>query len=928
MMLSSGPPPAIFVLFFLQLRIFVIAAVGVDLEFYKRFSPSKQTFIWGYPEFGPAHDLGHIELVHYVNETIYPLFDPPIEIVGRGIPDPEFGVLSSADVAGIDYVHLDQQKHVCLQLSHATQAIATRISRIGNTGITTGYTGGAIFTLVNNTEINDLADIRDKVILTLIPSNFPSAVIHREAIRVAAGFDIMAEARKIIIMRRFNFTSILNGHADVVFLPAGIYEAFQGLGFLQPNLFKALNPPQAANTTSSSSSLSSFPYQLSTALYPEFAIAWIPEHSSPDVDWIVTKAINEALIALNGTHTAMVNLGMDRFESPFSYAKVHDALIEIGLAKQDPMSLTRECEVPQDIYSSITCSEGYYKRSRVQFNTDCGKEDCPYGMTCTCRPCRKAEPVEIFRANNTSCEKLSICAKVKQNEPMTFTIRDNLNRNLPISYLFRVETTTPGISFPRYGNLSSSGNSTYTLLLATAQKGEHILEIFINNEKTSVSPVLVTVSERSCGYNFKASATTGECLMTKKYVYFDRWFQYFCIVLVAIAVAISLFCAAWTYQNRELKIVVASQPIFLYILCLGCGVSSIAILFVGLDDDPNYGISARNLDFTCNAFLWVHTLGFNLTISALFTKMFRVKQLMIDAISTNVDQSLIPHIKGIVKSFFLEAIIITTFSVISPLRWKRYCGQQSEDENEFCTSIGRCHSTLGLPLFGVVLLLHMSYIVYTLITCYQARTIPQEFAEHKWITAACISMAEIILVVPLLIALTWDYPMISSFLLAVSLFLNDISVLLMVFLPKMHLISQADTEKTLRQEDVMFNLRKKVRNIKDIKHSNLERNMKRSSPITKSKTGVRSLPGRGGCSFENESNPGSLGFHPDRSANRALTNMFRISPETDVSVVNVLATADKSQRTFPTPTQLQVSANTSISKANFRRSASRSISRS
>jgi len=90
--------------------------------------------------------------------------------------------------------------------------------------------------------------------------------------------------------------------------------------------------------------------------------------------------------------------------------------------------------------------------------------------------------------------------------------------------------------------------------------------------------------------------------------------------------------------------------------------------------------------------------------------------------------------------------------------------------------------------------------------------VPEEFAEHKWITAACMSSLEVHLVASLVLALTW-YSKSKPLIMALLVFFNALPVLLMIFIPKMRAHHfEVYNDNTYTVEDALHNMRKKVRN--------------------------------------------------------------------------------------------------------------------
>jgi hypothetical protein len=78
-------------------------------------------------------------------------------------------------------------------------------------------------------------------------------------------------------------------------------------------------------------------------------------------------------------------------------------------------------------------------------------------------------------------------------------------------------------------------------------------------------------------------------------------------------------CAVWVRIHRKHRVVIAAQPPFLYVLCLGSTLSALVILVSSFDE--SYGWDDAMLDKACVAIPWLLILGDMTVYSALFTKV-------------------------------------------------------------------------------------------------------------------------------------------------------------------------------------------------------------------------------------------------------------------------------------------------------------------
>lgn len=94
--------------------------------------------------------------------------------------------------------------------------------------------------------------------------------------------------------------------------------------------------------------------------------------------------------------------------------------------------------------------------------------------------------------------------------------------------------------------------------------------------------------------------------------------------MVALTIGTAIVCMLWTtYYQRKSQLVRVSQPMFLILLCVGCIISCLSIIFMGVQTEYRYvkdrvstGMltSERNpdismVDASCMAVPWLHALG-------------------------------------------------------------------------------------------------------------------------------------------------------------------------------------------------------------------------------------------------------------------------------------------------------------------------------
>lgn len=79
------------------------------------------------------------------------------------------------------------------------------------------------------------------------------------------------------------------------------------------------------------------------------------------------------------------------------------------------------------------------------------------------------------------------------------------------------------------------------------------------------------------------------------------------LALMGLVAAASVGFAVWTYVNRKDRVVKASQPMFLGLICLGTFITACSIIPLSIDDSI---ASQRGCDIACMAVPWLFSIGF------------------------------------------------------------------------------------------------------------------------------------------------------------------------------------------------------------------------------------------------------------------------------------------------------------------------------
>ena len=277
--------------------------------------------------------------------------------------------------------------------------------------------------------------------------------------------------------------------------------------------------------------------------------------------------------------------------------------------------------------------------------------------------------------------------------------------------------------------------------------------------------------------------------------------------LFTIIAAFSLGCAIWVYMNRNHAVVKASQPMFLLPLCFGVFVTGLTIIPLTFDDKKDVNAASK----ACMSIPWLAVFGFTLTYSMLFSKIWRVNQII-----RNSEQCrrVVVKIKDVIGPFgiFMAAnsIVLICWTAVSPLVYVRHYHPGTDDWNRLLSTYGICQSATGsaTPYFVVLFFINFIGLVITNVQAYQARKITTDFSESKYIALALAFILQAITIGVPVIIMSNDDPKLMFTISVILITISTLATLGFIFIPKMVAKNKYD-EETVRMSSVELNHGKK-----------------------------------------------------------------------------------------------------------------------
>merc|ERR1711862_978986 len=235
----------------------------------------------------------------------------------------------------------------------------------------------------------------------------------------------------------------------------------------------------------------------------------------------------------------------------------------------------------------------------------------------------------------------------------------------------------------------------------------------------------------------------------------------------------------WTYRNRKGKIVLASQPTFLYVICLGTFMMGSAIFPLSIDDEiaSSYGCT-----LACNSIFWLFGPGFQIEFSGLYCKMRKLNKIFYNGAMRRTKVKERDVIWPMAVLFVINMILLIVWTSITPLTWQRSISSVDSFDRTL-SSWGFCnHQNILFP--SLLVLTSSLALCLTLYEAYKARHIKTVLGETKYVAMAAGSMLLVFAMgIPIAIIAN-DNPRARFFINLFIIFIICISLLLFIFYPK------------------------------------------------------------------------------------------------------------------------------------------------
>ncbi len=155
-----------------------------------------------------------------------------------------------------------------------------------------------------------------------------------------------------------------------------------------------------------------------------------------------------------------------------------------------------------------------------------------------------------------------------------------------------------------------------------------------------------------------------------------------------------------------------------------------------------------------------------------------------------------------VVMFILNTIVLAVWTAISPLRWTRIDRGTVDAYGRSTNSYGTCHAETKewAPYLSIILALNFSMVVLANIQAYRARKITTEYAESRFIGIIMVSILQACCIGLPLVAIVSDQPVANFILRSGLIFVVCMSMLLLMFVPKIRYLKKWKVDKKKKEK--------------------------------------------------------------------------------------------------------------------------------
>jgi len=180
------------------------------------------------------------------------------------------------------------------------------------------------------------------------------------------------------------------------------------------------------------------------------------------------------------------------------------------------------------------------------------------------------------------------------------------------------------------------------------------------------------------------------------------------LIMASLALILGLVCGIWTVIYRKEKIVQASQPEFMIMICIGCLIMASSVIPLSLQESTV--TSTQVLNMACMTTPWLLCTGFVTSFSVLFAKTLRLNKLVLAGSFRKV----VVRVQDVLMPFILllltNIVILTVWTIVAPLRWMKFDFLSTDEFGRSIESKSMCSVPQGDDLAVILCVLALAVI--------------------------------------------------------------------------------------------------------------------------------------------------------------------------------------------------------------------------
>jgi len=247
---------------------------------------------------------------------------------------------------------------------------------------------------------------------------------------------------------------------------------------------------------------------------------------------------------------------------------------------------------------------------------------------------------------------------------------------------------------------------------------------------------------------FRDGTTTGPLLRsTPDQNYLPASLRAFGLALMGISILASVLTSLWVYKKRKHRVLRASQPLFLHLICFGTLLQGASILTISFDEST--GWSSKGLDMACMATPWLLVLGFIIVYGSLWTKMNRVNNILQ---FTRRRKMKVRYLLAPMVGFVILAVmVLTVWTAVDPLVWTR-----TEIDSVTGESIGICNCDHYAAFMAPLVVVAVIPAFLTAFLAWKTRDVDESYTESWYIFVLILLQLEVMIIAAPIIVILRD----------------------------------------------------------------------------------------------------------------------------------------------------------------------------